>query len=190
MQIKSPKATRVIEVLETNAPVEKGQVLLRLSDLEENVMLSTICRSLDENAAKLAEVEQEKSTQKLYIELKMIADLLLQAVDNNARSEHILQQEYDQGTETLTNVLLTRKKTLSSHIKWRQAEAERIIHQRNVNDSIMVYGLVKNILNEEHDLVRKYIERLTIKAPFRGTFIRRVEKGSPVELGHVLGEFT
>jgi multidrug resistance efflux pump len=187
MLIKSPKASTVMQV-RAAGPVRKGEVLLLLSDIDEVIIQSKIMRSIEENHAKLEEAQAEVKSRAIEKSLFESAGLLEQAAIQCGRILSIKNAEFEQGTETETAVKIAEKRALMSGIKFQQAKAELEIHSRNMQDAPSIYTLVDKVLWEEYELVQEYIRRLAIKSPFDGVFLPYVDRGNPVELGHILGE--
>jgi len=188
LKLKSPKATKVKAFhARYGASVRAGDVVFELYDYEEQKILSEIDRAIDENKAKILELNGPAVSDKLN-GLKEIAEkrkIVIDAAELNVRG---VEEEVAVGQRTLLDVLDARQKSLTAGYQCLQAGIEYEIYRRNTVDALSVYMIVREVLARERTYVEKCASRLSIRAPQSGILRSFVVAGTPVRLGHVLAE--
>ncbi|MDX0457590.1 hypothetical protein GOD71_32845 [Sinorhizobium medicae] len=186
--IKSPKATQVKFVgADFNSRVSAGDLLFELYDYEERAILSEIDRSMAENEARMAELDGVFVTSKVASlnEITTHRDTALQVAQ--VVYEAVLS-EYEVGQKTLLDVIKVRQDIPLRSYQILQSAIEAEIYSRNLQDSRQVFSHVSGLLAKEREYVEKCIGRLQIVAPANGIFTRFVSAGTPVRVGHLLGQ--
>jgi biotin carboxyl carrier protein len=188
LAIKSPKATKVhLLHVESGMSVQAGDVLLDLYDLEERKVLSTIDRSIEENASKLSELSGARVQQKLEW-LNRITLLKNDAVLAAQVAYESTRLGLEVGVRTSLDVSIARQALALRTYQVLQSAVEAEIYSRNTQDAASVLAMMDKLLRAEKEYVERAVARLSIKAPCPGRFLCYVATGTPVRVGHLLGE--
>jgi biotin carboxyl carrier protein len=188
LAIKSPKPTKVKRIYTPlKAPVSTGDLLIELYDYEEAKLLSEIDRAIAENDAKRSEVHGP------FVADKMTALQAVVAARKVAlEASHVVYQEAQDeclvGEITIVELAKARQDVALRSYQLLQSAIEQEIYNRNTADAISVYDQVATLLQKEREYVETASARLRITAPKSGLFSCYVTEGTPVRLGHVLGE--
>ncbi|MDW9924685.1 hypothetical protein GOB36_30015 [Sinorhizobium meliloti] len=186
--IKAPKAT---QVKATSTPLESdveiGDVLIELHDFEEARILSQIGRAIEENRIKKSEAEGRFVQEKIEA-LRQIRNYRATSLAASQAAYEGIKAEADVGQKTLLDVLRARQNVAIRSYMVLQSSVESEIYERNASDSVQVFDHVELLLLKEREYVERCRARLTIRAPRRGWFKRYVNEGTPVRIGHLLGE--
>ncbi len=186
--IKSPKATKVKRLLaEDGARVEKGTPLFELHDYEERQILSQLRRAIVDNETKLAEVSGPDVTTKLDSLERISVEREPSIVAAQEKYQALIEQ-HSVGQVDLADVAWGRHDIVLKAYQSLVSAVELEVFRRNVADSVKVYENIGILLKEETRYVEAAIARLRIISPVSGTFRCYVDDGTPVRLGHLLGE--
>lgn len=188
MPIKSPKATKVKCLLaQDGAHVEQGTPLFELYDYEERQILSQLQRALVDNETKRAEVSGLDVATKLEA-LERICFEREPSVEAAQLKYQALIERHSVGDVALADVAWGRHDIVLKAYQSLVSAVELEVFRRNVADSVKVYENIDILLKEETRYVEAAIARLRIVSPVSGTFRCFVEDGTPVRLGHLLGQ--
>lgn len=186
--IKSPKATQVKAIyLSSGAKVRRGEPLLELFDFEEQKLLAEIDRAISENQSKIAEATGARVSSRVS-NLSAIATSKFNALTQVQDVYGARQEQYAAGEVTFLEVLKARIDVALKTYQCLQSAVELEIYQVNLSDSLDVLNTIGSLLDSEKSYVQASVARLVIKAPRDGMFSTSITKGSPVRLGHVLGQ--
>ncbi|MBP2563319.1 biotin carboxyl carrier protein [Neorhizobium galegae] len=185
---KSPKATRIAVVhANSGTRVSKGDLLLELHDWEEQKIMSQIKRGFAENAIKETEIQGPRVQEKIAA-LAQIANQRQVALQASQDVYAAQVDGHNNGQGSIIDVVRARQDMALRSYQVLQAAVELEIVSRNVSDSLTIFSSVSSILTKEESYVSQARDRLKIKAPSSGVFDCYVLKGTPVRLGHLLGE--
>jgi len=186
--IKSPKATQIKTLfVATGAMVQKGDPLIELHDFEELKLVAQVDRGILETQAKLLEASGPRIADKVG-KLHTIANSKLETLKHSQNLYQLRQDLYAGGRSTILDVIKARVDVGLKTYQCLQSAVEVEIYQANLTDSLGALQTIELLLTSEKDYVQASIARLTIKAPRTGVFTTSVSKGTPVRLGHVLGQ--
>jgi hypothetical protein len=186
--IKSPKSTKIkVCGTEFKYKVKKGDILFELYDYEEQRILSEITKSIEENNIKRVEASGNFVSSKIS-KLREISDLRGSALSASQVAYVSLCEQYRVGQVTMFEVIRGRQDiSIRSH-QILQSVVEAEIYSRNQSDSLAVFDIIECLLRNEYEYVERSASRLRIVAPEAGRFERYVDVGTPVRLGHLLGQ--
>jgi hypothetical protein len=186
--IKAPKATQVKSIhTDLVAHVSAGDLLIELFDYEEQKILSQIDRAIEENAIKKIEAQGAFVIDKIKA-LAEIVDLRLVAVTASQIAYAWISDMLKAGEKTPLDLTFARQEMALRSYQVLQSGVEHEIFSRNAVDSISIFDQVAILLQKEREYVERSASRLRIAAPRAGQFTCYVTAGTPVRLGHLLGE--
>jgi hypothetical protein len=188
LPIKSPKATQVKGVLSPNGTkVAQDETLLELYDYEEQKILSSIRAALAENEAKAAELAGPRVAKKLA-GLAQITNDRKDAISGAQMAYEEILGEFRTGSKTTLDLIRAHTDVSLKVYQALKSAVEHDLYARNTEDGHHVFEAVSKLLNKELQYVQRSAARLRIAAPRPGKFKCYVDAGTPVRIGHLLGE--
>lgn len=186
--IKSPKATKIESIaVEDGTIVAAGQPLINLFAYEEEAVLSQLKRSKEENLSRLDEVMGKRvQDRRQYMEAALYAREKSRKI---AEAALVATIEFFKVVEVSRgDVAKAENDLVLRTFQVLQSGIELEVYSRNCFDAAEIHKAVDVLIAEDIAYVERSTSRLRIKAPASGTFRCYVSEGTPVRIGHLLGE--